>query len=77
MQGQNSWVIDTAISPGGKTLVSCSWDGIIKVWDIQSSECLKTVSHKPYEGMNITDIKGLTEAEKSILEALGAVEDSE
>jgi hypothetical protein len=31
---------------------------------------------RPYEGMNITDVKGLTEVEKATLKALGAVEDS-
>jgi hypothetical protein len=29
----------------------------------------------PYEGMNITSVTGLTEAEKATLKALGAVED--
>jgi hypothetical protein len=32
-------------------------------------------SDRPYEGMNITGVKGLTEAEKATLKALGAVED--
>jgi hypothetical protein len=31
--------------------------------------------HHPYEGMNNTVVKGLTEAEKATLKALGAVED--
>jgi hypothetical protein len=31
----------------------------------------------PYENMNITGIKGLTDAEISTLKALGAVEDGE
>jgi hypothetical protein len=29
---------------------------------------------RPYEGMNITGVKGLAEAEKATLKALGAVE---
>lgn len=29
---------------------------------------------RPYKGMNITGVKGLTEAEKATLKALGAIE---
>jgi len=32
---------------------------------------------RPYEGMNIAGVAGLTEAQKSTLKALGAVEGSE
>ncbi|AFZ01303.1 hypothetical protein [Calothrix sp. PCC 6303] len=32
---------------------------------------------RPYENMNITGVKGLTDAEISTLKALGAVEDGE
>jgi WD40 repeat protein len=49
----------------------------IKLWDIKTGECLKTLkSDRPYENMNITDVTGLTEVEKSTLKALGAVEDN-
>ncbi len=34
------------------------------------------VRNRLYEGMNITGITGLTEAQKATLRALGAVEDS-
>jgi hypothetical protein len=45
------------------------------LWDIKTGECLKTLSEKPYEGMNITGITGITEAEKATLKTLGAIED--
>jgi len=57
-----------------ETLVSSSHDGTIKVWNVKTGKCLKTLTDKPYEGMNITGVKGLTEAEKATLKALGAVE---
>ena len=42
------------------------------------SECLKTLRvPRPYEGMNITGVTGLTEAQKSTLKMLGAVEKSQ
>jgi hypothetical protein len=33
--------------------------------------------NRPYENMNITGVKGLTDAEISTLKALGAIEDGE
>jgi hypothetical protein len=36
---------------------------------------MKILSDRPYEGMNIAGVKGLTEAEKAMLKALGAGED--
>ena len=44
------------------------------MWDIQTGECIKKLINKPYAGMNITGVKGLTEAEKAALKALGAIE---
>ena len=38
---------------------------------------LKTLKDRPYERMNITGVKGLTDAEISTLKALGAVENGE
>jgi predicted NACHT family NTPase len=47
----------------------------ILVWSTLQKTVIKTIILKsPYEGMNITGIKGLTEAEKSTLKALGAIE---
>ncbi len=56
-------------------LASGSRDETIKLWDIQTGECLKTLrSPRPYEGMKITGVTGLTETEKASLKALGAVD---
>jgi WD40 repeat protein len=60
----------------GNLLASASQDGTIKLWDVETGQCLKTLrSDRPYEGMNITGISGITAAQKSTLKALGAVED--
>ena len=59
-------------------LASSSDDGTIKLWDIQTALCLKTlISERPYERMNIAHVQGLTEAQKANLEALGAIEEQE
>jgi hypothetical protein len=42
---------------------------------ICSSECSKTLRiPRPYEGMNITHVTGLTDAQKSTLKMLGAID---
>jgi WD40 repeat protein/transcriptional regulator with XRE-family HTH domain len=78
LQGHTSWVHSVAFSPDGNMLASGSDDGTIKLWDVQTGECLKTLrSDRPYERMNITGVTGLTEAQRTALRALGAVENKE
>ncbi|MBE9185932.1 NACHT domain-containing protein [Microcoleus sp. LEGE 07076] len=73
-QGHNDWIPSVAFSPDGQTVASGSGDGTIKLWDVKTGECLKTlIAERPYEGMNITDVTGLTDAEKATIASLGAV----
>jgi WD40 repeat protein len=61
--------------PNQQILASGSQDNTIKFWDIDTGECLKTLRvPRPYEGMNIVGVTGLTAAQKLTLRALGAVE---
>ena len=74
-QGHTAHVNSLAFDPDGRTLISGSTDETVKHWDVQTRECLNTIKPlKPYEGMNITNVTGLTEAQKANLKALGAVE---
>ncbi len=55
-------------------LASSSADGTIRLWDIQTGECANILrAPRPYEGMNIQGIQGLTAAEQENLKALGAM----
>ncbi len=74
-RGHESRIRDLSWSPSGKMLASSSFDATIRLWDVGSGKCLNVLrSDRPYEGMNITGVQGLTAAEKSTLKALGAVE---
>jgi WD40 repeat protein len=76
LQGQTSMIWSVAFSSDGKTLASGSYDGSIKLWDMLTGECLHTLrSDRPYEQMNITQVKGVTEVQKATLRSLGAIEE--
>ena len=56
-------------------LASCGIDGAVMIWDIRTGEHLQTTRRdRPYERLDITGIRGLTDAQKVTLQALGAVE---
>ncbi len=75
LEGHQKWVRFLAYSPDGTLLASCSHDGTIRLWDSSSGQCLAVLRvPRPYEGTNITGIRGLTEAQKETLRILGAVE---
>ncbi len=63
------------VSPDGRSLASCGDDGAINVWELESGEHLRTLRRdRPYERLDITGIRGVTEAQKASLRALGAIE---
>lgn len=74
--GHSSWVWSVIFSPDGQTLASGSQDETIKLWDVNTGENLETLRTKrPYEGMQVKGVTGLTEAQLATLKALGAVDD--
>jgi WD40 repeat protein len=68
-----NWILGIAFHPHGKILASASQDQTVRFWDVETGNCQKVMrSPRPYEGMNITRIAGLTTAQKETLKALGA-----
>jgi WD40 repeat protein len=62
-------------SPDGQTLATGSNDGIIRLWDIKTGRCKVILqSPRPYEDTNITGVQGLSEAQRTSLLALGAID---
>jgi WD40 repeat protein len=75
LQGHTSTIRSVTFSPNGRSVASGSYDGTIKVWNSPTGECLHTLrSDRPYERMNITQVKGLTGVQKATLKSLGAIE---
>jgi WD40 repeat protein/transcriptional regulator with XRE-family HTH domain len=75
LTGHRNLVVSVSFHPEQPLLVSGCLDETLKVWDIQSGACVNTLHvERPYEGMNITGITGLTEAQKETLKILGAIE---
>ncbi|MDM8528683.1 NB-ARC domain-containing protein [Anaerolineales bacterium HSG24] len=73
-QEHHGKVLSMDFSPNGKFLASSGADGSIKLWRMSDYTIYKTLRPpRPYEGMNITGVTGLTEAQHTSLKALGAV----
>jgi WD40 repeat protein len=76
LQGHQGSVQSVIYIPNTQTLASGSEDETIKIWDVPTGECLRTLrANRPYEGMNIMGVTGLTEAQKMTLISLGATEE--
>jgi WD40 repeat protein len=73
--GHTNWIWAVTFHPHGQILASGSQDETIRLWDIATGKCLQTLrSPRPYEGMNIKGVTGLTATQKATLHILGAVE---
>lgn len=75
MQGHTAWVRTVDFSPDGTMIATSSEDETIKIWDVDTGNVRKTIRPKrPYEGMNISGVTGLTPVQKHIMQSLGAIE---
>lgn len=77
LNGHDNLVRSVSWHPHGEVIVTGSHDETIKLWQPQTGKCLKTLRiDRPYEGMNIRGVTGLSETQKQALQILGAVEHS-
>ncbi len=75
LSGHSADVTSIAFTPDGEAVLTGSYDGTIRLWHVDSGECLDIIRKPgPYEGMNISGITGITEAQRAALKTLGAVE---
>jgi WD40 repeat protein len=72
--GHQNPVCSVTVSSDGCYIVSCGGDEI-KIWDVETGECIRTISDRPYSGMRIGGAIGLTSGQIESLKALGAVDD--
>ncbi|MGB0564310.1 MAG: NB-ARC domain-containing protein, partial [Spirulinaceae cyanobacterium] len=71
--GEHIWTV--AVSPDGQAAASSSSDSMVKLWSLPGGNPLQTLkSERPYERMNINGVTGMTEAQKGVIKALGAIE---
>lgn len=75
LTGHTKAVQTLCFSPTGKYLATGSEDETIRLWTVEQQECWKLLrAARPYEGLNLTDVTGLTAAQKATLKLLGAID---
>ncbi|MBW4595641.1 MAG: hypothetical protein KME46_22720 [Brasilonema angustatum HA4187-MV1] len=75
LQEHSKGVLSVTFSSKDHTFISGSEDETIRIWDVSTGECIRSLrSKKPYEGMKLTGVIGLTEATIATLNTLGAIE---
>ncbi|PSN15614.1 hypothetical protein C7293_06450 [filamentous cyanobacterium CCT1] len=73
--GHTNQVQSIAFSADGQTLASSSNDGTIKLWHCATGEEVRSLQpERPYEGMTIAGVQGLTTGQLAVLKELGAVD---
>ena len=86
LEGHTKTVLSLAFSPDGQLLATGSEDETIRLWTVQQQQAQQQQvqqrqsarllrAARPYEGLNLADVRGLTAAQKATLKLLGAVED--
>lgn len=74
-QSHTGWVRSLNVSPDGLMLLSSGEDGVIHLWDIARAELIRKLRiDRPYERMDISGLRGVSEAAHYGLLALGAIE---
>jgi WD40 repeat protein len=64
-----------AMSGDGQVVASGGFDGSLRLWNGTTGRSLRAlVGDRRYERMNITGLTGITDAQRGVMRALGAIE---
>lgn len=75
LRGHRDRIWSVTFDCNGDVIASGSEDATIRLWNRNTGECMKVLEKpRPYDGMNITGVNGITNAQKITLKALGAIE---
>lgn len=75
MTGHKGRVFAIAWHPDGQSVVSVGQDETLRLWDRQTGDCRWVMwSDRPYEGLDIAAVVGLTDSQRLTLTTLGAVD---
>ncbi|WP_295616490.1 NB-ARC domain-containing protein [Chamaesiphon sp. GL140_3_metabinner_50] len=76
LAGHTHWVRSIVWIDRGSILASGSADTTIALWDVATGSRVNTLRiDRPYEGMNVAGVTGLTDGSISTLKCLGAIEE--
>ncbi|MBT9316454.1 hypothetical protein IXB50_13570 [Leptothoe spongobia TAU-MAC 1115] len=71
-------IFSVSLNSDGQILASGHNDGGIKIWEVSTGNNLASFTiPRPYEGTNITGVKGLTDAQRTSMIILGAIDENE
>jgi WD40 repeat protein/DNA-binding SARP family transcriptional activator len=75
LRGHTSSIMGVGFSSQGARAVSSSYDETLREWDVNSGACLVVrTMPRPYAGMQISGVSGISAAQRASLRELGAVE---